>query len=89
MLATRRTNWFDEQDGYRFHELIEFQQAANGFQPGTVLDLQFARIGDEWLASDVTMRVSMKAIFIRGTVESHQRYYDYKRFQTDTTFTPQ
>lgn len=89
MLATRRSNWFDEQDGYRFHEVIEFQRAVNGFQPGTVFDLQFARIDDEWLASDVTVRVSMKAMFIRGTVDSHQHYYDYRRFQADSSFTPQ
>ncbi|HXE63434.1 MAG TPA: hypothetical protein VN519_07825 [Bryobacteraceae bacterium] len=89
MLATRRTNWFDEQDGYRFHEHIEFERATRGVQPGTVLDLLATRVGEQWLQSDATIRASMKAMFISGTVESHQHFYDYKRFQADSTFTPQ
>lgn len=87
-LASRRTSWFDEQDGYRFRERIEFQRAANGFQPGTVIDLQFARVGEVWLPSDAIIRASMKFTLVRGRFDSHQHYYDYKRFQTDSTFTP-
>ncbi|HEY4089518.1 MAG TPA: hypothetical protein VGM43_26510 [Bryobacteraceae bacterium] len=88
MLASHRTSWFDEQDGNRIRELIEFQRAANGFQPGTVFDLQFVRVGEAWLPSDAIIRASMKMAIIRGSVESHQHYYDYKRFQADSTFTP-
>jgi hypothetical protein len=89
MLASSRTNWFDEQDGNRVRERTEFQRAANGFQPGTVFDLQFARVGDSWLPSDAIIRASMKIAIIRGSVEAHQHYYDYKRFQADSAFTPQ
>ena len=89
MLAARRTSWFDEEDGARIRELVEFHRAANGFQPGTVFDLRFARVGEAWLPSDAIIRVSMKMAIVRGSVESRQHYYDYKRFQTDSTFTPQ
>ncbi len=89
VLASSRTSWFDEQDGNRIRELIEFQRAANGFQPGTVFELQFAHVGEAWLLSDATIRASMKMAIARGRVESHQRYYDYKRFQADSAFTPQ
>jgi hypothetical protein len=89
MLASHRATWFDEEDGNRIRELIEFHRAANGFQPGTVFDLQFARVGEAWLPGDAIIRASMKMAIIRGSVESHQRYYDYKRFQADSTFTPQ
>jgi hypothetical protein len=87
MLASSRTSWFDQQDGNRVRELIEFRRAANGFQPGTVFDLQFARVGEAWLPSDAIIRASMKITIIRGSAESRQHYYDYKRFQADSTFT--
>jgi len=89
MLASRRTNWFDEQDGHRVRELIEFQHSASAFQPGTIFDLQFALHGEEWLVNDMRMHASLKAAFIRDRLESHQHYYDYKRFEAESTFTPQ
>ncbi|HVY92480.1 MAG TPA: hypothetical protein VHA14_07025 [Bryobacteraceae bacterium] len=89
VLASRRTNWFDEQDGYAFHEIIEYMRPINHFEPGTVFDFQMTRVGDDWLWSDQTIHALLKWTIIRARSESHQHYYDYKRFQTDSTFTPQ
>jgi hypothetical protein len=89
VLASRRTNWFDEQDGYRCREIIEYTRPINHFEPGTVFDFQMTRVGDEWLWSDQTIHALLKWAVIRASTESHQHFYDYKRFQTDSTFTPQ
>jgi hypothetical protein len=88
-LASRHTSWFDQQDGHLVRELIEIQRVVNGFRPGTVFDLQFARVGEEWLPADMTIRGSMKVVLFTGSAESRQHYYDYKRFEADSTFTPQ
>lgn len=54
------------------------------------MDWEFTKVGDDWLNGSTVMRADMKIVLgIRGRVESHQRYYDYKRFTVDSTLTPQ
>ncbi len=87
-LASRRTNWFDQEDGMQVKERDEFIRAANGFQPGTIIDLNFFRIGDDWLPANFEMQVEMKVIpGIHARVDSRQHYYDYKLFSVDSTLT--
>ena len=89
-LATRQIYWFDQQDGMEVKEHIEFIRAANGFQPGTTIAVEFGKIGDDWLTDNVTFRPNLKLAFGIGLREEvHSRFYDYKRFTVDSTFTPQ
>ena len=89
-LSARRVNWFDQEDGFWMGRNSLFIRAANGFQPGSTIDIGFGKVGEAWLPGSWSMRVDMKwAPGIHGRVESRERYYDYKRFTVDTTVTPQ
>ncbi len=89
-LAARRVNWFDREDGIAIKSSAFFIRAINTFEPGTAMDWEKIKIGDDWLTREATMRADMKIVLgIRGRVESHQRYYDYRRFTVDTKMTPE
>lgn len=90
VMSSRRVNWFDEEDGIRIKETSIFVRAANSFQPGTTFDLDYIKIGEDWLLASAIMRVDMKMMpGVRGRIESRQRYSDYKRFSVHSTLTPQ
>lgn len=90
ILASRHVSWFDQQEGDRIKWRDEFVHAANGFQPGTTVDWEFAKVGDAWLFDNTVLRMDMKwAPGIHGRAESRQRFYDYKRFTVDSTLTTQ
>jgi hypothetical protein len=90
VMSSRRMSWFDEEDGFPVKETTIFIRATNSFQPGSTIDLNYIKIGEDWLLSDATMRADMKMMpGIRGRVDSHQRYSDYKRFTVDSTLTIQ
>jgi hypothetical protein len=89
-LASRRVNWFDREDGVVIKSSAFFIRAVNGFEPGTAMDWEWARIGDDWLRGELVMRVDVKIVLgIRARLESHQRFYDYKRFTADSKMTPE
>lgn len=89
-LSARHISWFDQQDGQRIKWQDVFIRPANSFQPGTTFDWELTRIGDEWLLDSIVVRMDMKIVLgIHGRAESHQRFYDYKRFTVDSMFTPQ
>jgi hypothetical protein len=89
-LAARHTSWFDEQEGWRIKWRDAFVRQANGFEPGSVVDWELARVGDAWLFDNISFRVDMKIVLgIHARGESHQRFYDYKKFTVDSTMTPQ
>jgi hypothetical protein len=89
-LATRRVYWFDEEDGVVIQDHSVFIRAAKGFQPGSTIDTVLAPIGDDWMLSEGTMRADMKFMpGVRGRVESHQKYYDYRRFTVDSAMKPE
>lgn len=89
-MSSRRVSWFDQEDGIRIKETSIFVRATNSFQPGTTFDLEYIKIGEDWLLSDAVMHVELKMMpLVGGRVESHQRYSDYKRFSVDSTLTPQ
>jgi hypothetical protein len=90
VMSGRRVSWFDEEDGFPVKETTIFVRATNSFQPGSTIDLNYIKIGEDWLLSDAIMRADMKVMpGIRGRVDSHQHYSDYKRFSVDSTLTPQ
>jgi len=89
-LASRRVNWFDEEDGFAIRATSLFIRPANGFQPGTAIGVELLKVGEEWLPDSQAIRSDMKIMAgIHGRVDSRQHYYDYKRFTVDTTVTPQ
>jgi hypothetical protein len=89
-LATRQTIWFDQQDGVKIKEHIEFIRAANGFQPGSTTDFENVRIGDEWLLDNATFRMDVKLLLaIHPRAEIHVHFYDYKRFTVDSAMHPE
>lgn len=90
VLNSRRVTWFDQEDGFPVREKTTYIRATNSFQPGSIIDLNYIKIGDDWLLSDAIMHADMKmAPGLHGRIESHQRYSDYKRFSVDSTLTTQ
>jgi hypothetical protein len=89
-LATRQSVWFDQQEGVRIREHIEFMRAANGFQPGSTMDFEYAKVGEEWLNVSASLKWDIKFMpGVRMRDELHSRFYDFKRFTADSTFTAQ
>jgi len=89
-LASRRVNWFDQEDGFSIKSKDSFVRAVNTVQPGTQIDWEWTKVGDDWLIGNTVMQADMKIVMgIHGRVESHQRFYDYKRFTVDSTMTPE
>jgi hypothetical protein len=90
VMSSRRVNWFDQEDGFQIKETTIFVRATNSFQPGSTIDLDYIKIGEDWLLADAIMHADMKMMpAIHGRVDSHQRYSEYKRFSVDSTQMPQ
>ncbi len=87
-LATRRVYWFDREDGLIINDTSLFVRETNGFQPGSSISAEMIKIGDDWLAGNLTMLADLKFIAgMRAKTEAHQHYYDYKLFSVDSTLT--
>ncbi len=87
-LATRQILWFDQQDGMEIKEHIEFIRAATGFQPGSTIDMESVKIGDDWLTDNVDFRFDVKLMLgIHPRAKLHSHLYDYKRFAVDSRLT--
>jgi hypothetical protein len=89
-IASRRVFWFDEEDGYPIRQTNEFVRAAGDFEPGSTTEIKLMRIGDDWVGDDFYIRADMKVLpGVHASVDSHQHFYNYKRFSVDSAFTPQ
>jgi hypothetical protein len=89
-LAARRVSWFDQEDGLAIKETNIFVRATNSFQPGTIFEFDYMKVGDDWVLADAVMHVESKMMpGVHGRVESHQRYSEYKRFSVDSALTAQ
>ena len=90
LLNTRRTIWLDQQDGHEVRYRTEYVAPTNGFQPGSVSDMNFSKIGDWWLLDTMLFKFDLKVIaVIRGRGESRNRFYDYKLFQAESRLVTQ
>jgi hypothetical protein len=90
ILAARRVNWFEEQDGARIRDIQTFVRAVNGFQPGSTIQTDYVKSGDAWLPGTLTLRIDLKVMsVVHARGETTQRYYDYKRFTVESTLLPQ
>ena len=89
-LASRRVTWFDEQDGFDIQTRNVFVRASNAWQPGSTIELQYAKVGEEWLPSLAIIHADLKMMaIVHGRVYTTERYYDYKRFVVDSTVKPE
>gem|GEM_PF-2033340 len=89
-LATRRTLWFDQEEGINIKMLTLYIRDANGFQPGSELEVAFTKVNSTWLPETYHFRFHLKALVVvsaRGEV--HHRFYDCKLFQTESNLIPQ
>ncbi len=89
-MSARRTTWIDKEEGTEVRWKSVFVKAANGFQPGTVMEGQQGRVLDDqkglaWMPASTVFRFDVKfAPMIRAQGETKYRYYDYKRFGSDS-----
>lgn len=89
-ITSRRVVWFDEDSGAVIRQTNEFIRSADIFGPGSVTDMVLIKIGDDWVLGDAYERAEVKILpGIHAGTESHQHFYDYKRFSVDSTFSPQ
>lgn len=89
VMGARHVSWFDREAGFIIKETTIFVRATNSFQPGSTIDFDYIKVGEEWLLGDWVMHAELKFPGMHGRVESHQRYSDYKRFSVNSTLTPQ
>lgn len=89
-LNTRRTIWFDQEEGAELMRRDHFLRATNGFQPGSEIEMQFGKVGEAWVIERLLLRYHLKALArmnVRG--ETHHRFYNYQRFTAESTLLPQ
>lgn len=84
VLALRRTVWIDQQEGVAFKFLETFLKEAGGFQPGSEMEIELAKHGEDWLIDRFTLRYKAKVVVVHMYGETRIRYYDYKRFQAES-----
>jgi hypothetical protein len=88
-LASHHVVWFDEEEGMDIRRTDTFFRATNGAQPGMIFEVQMMKFGDAWVTDRFYLKYDVKfAPFIRVRGDVNYRFYDYKRFQVDSTFTP-
>lgn len=89
-MSSRRTTWFDKEAGVPVKRIDLTIRANNSFQPGTEVEMTFAPVRDQWLITSLVARFDVKfAAVIRVRGEDRHRMLDYKRFEVETTLTPE
>jgi hypothetical protein len=89
ILSSRRVTWFDEGEGFELRRVTTYIRNTHHFQAGTQIEEEWSKVGDAWLSSSLLLRWHLK--FLPGIAPSgtsSYRYYDYKRFSSESTFTP-
>ncbi len=89
ILSLRRTTWFDRESGVEIKHRYRLFRDIAGFHAGSWFELEYAKVGEDFLLAEETQHVDMKIVAtIHGRGETHYRYYDYKRFAADSRLTP-
>jgi hypothetical protein len=89
ILATRRVTWFDREEGVEVRRHTTYFRAVHKIQAGTRDELEWSKVGDVWLLSSQFFHGDVR--FFPGVHianDARYRYYDYKRFTAESTFTP-
>jgi hypothetical protein len=89
LLATRRVTWFDEEDGAEVRHTTNYVRQVHKIEPTTRNEMDRRKVGDAWLPATLLFYNEFKIIpGITGVGQVRYRYYDYKRFTAESTFTP-
>ncbi len=89
-LSVRRVTWIDKKEGVAIKYLEVFLRPAAGFQPGSEIERELVKHGDAWLLGSMILRYDMKLYaVVRGRGEARYRFYDYKKFEAESTVTIQ
>jgi hypothetical protein len=89
LLATHRTTWFDEEEGIDLQRHTTYLRGVRNIRPGSEGEVEFGRIGEAWLPVRMVFRGEAKFYgVVSAFADRKTRYYDYKRFSVETTFTP-
>ena len=89
VLATRRITWFDEEDGVEVRSRSTYFRNAHQIQAGNEMEAESSKVGDSWHITSFRFHANVKffpGIGVKGDVL--YRYYEFKRFAVDATFTP-
>jgi hypothetical protein len=89
MLSSRRVTWFDEEDGIDVRRRTEYFRNVDEIRSGTIAEIEWGKIGDAWMPAVQVFHG--QAHFLPGVnafSDAHTRFYDYKRFTAESTFTP-
>jgi hypothetical protein len=91
MLATKRIDWFDEEDGIQVRFRSTYVRNIHQLRAGHEMEAERGKVGDTWQFVSLTMRPNVKFMggAIHVTSPVHYRYYDYKRFTAESTFIPE
>ena len=89
-LNTRRKIRLDQQDGHTVRHQTEYIAPTNGFQPGSIIDITFTKVGDSWPEESILFKYDLKAAAVmRGRGESRNKFYDFKLFQAESRLVTQ
>jgi hypothetical protein len=89
ILATRRTTWFDEEEGAELRRRAVYVRGIHSIKAGSFDELEWSKVGDAWLLATNYMHTWVSpAPGFNSFGDVHYRYMDYKRFSVESTFTP-
>ena len=90
ILATRRTTWFDEEQGAEIRRRSVYVRGIHSIKAGSFDEMQWGKVGDAWLLATNHVRSEVSpAPGFRSFGDAFYRYSDYKRFSSDATFIPE
>jgi hypothetical protein len=85
LLAVKRVTWVDEQESAVLKSLEIFLHPAGGLEPGSEVELTYAKVAGAWMPAAMTLRYRMKLYgMVHGYGETRYRFYDYKKFEVES-----
>ena len=89
LLATHRITWFDEEEGIDIRRSTTYTRDVHKIQKGTHAEIEWSKVGEAWLPASQVFRAEVHFFpGIKGFGDRNYRYYNYKRFAAESTFTP-
>jgi hypothetical protein len=89
LMAAHRITWFDEEEGIDVRRNTTYTHGVHNIKAGTEAEIEWGRIGEAWLPVSQIFRGQVDFLpGVSARPNKKYRYYDYKRFSVDATFTP-
>ena len=90
ILATRRTTWFDEEEGVEIRRRSVYVRGIHSIKAGSFDEMEWSKVGDAWLLATNHVRSEVSpAPGFHSFGDAYYRYSHYKRFSADATFIPE